>query len=350
MAPVPRDPLTKIGAQGLLALCAAGGCGSKMPSAQLARPLDALAVDDRAHARSLGEDAALFGTPAGERTCVSVDFGTPASDDPFEWGQIAAQNALSDIYAVGGAPRAALAILGWPQRARVRGLEPEQVLRGASAVCRQADASIVGGHSITLDTPLFGLVVVGSVDGSEAMSHADATPGQLVGLTKPVGTGMAIALRKLDLISAEAWCEARDCMLASNRSASRAAQLAGIRTATDVSGFGLVGHAHDIARESGVQIELWPAYVPALACAEEAKRHGVFPGLADAELARSEEFCTYVDVGIGDRLVLNDPQTSGGLLLCGSHDQFRAVSRCASVTIVGRTRRGEPSVVVRALT
>jgi len=348
MTPVPREELTDIGALGLLALCAAGGCGAKMPSRQLARLLDALAADDHTHARSLGEDAALVDTTAGERACVSVDFGTPASDDPFEWGQIAAQNALSDIYAVGGAPHAALAILGWPHRARVRGLEPEQVLRGASAVCRASDTSIVGGHSITLDTPLFGLVVIGSVDGSDAMSHADAVPDQLVGLTKPVGTGMAIALRKLGLISADAWREARDCMLASNRGASRAAQLAGIRTATDVSGFGLVGHAYDIARESGVQIELWPARVPTMACVAEAQRHGVFPGLVDAELTRAEEFCTYVDVGIGDRLVLSDPQTSGGLLFCGSHEQFRAVSRRASVTIIGRTRRGEPSVVVRA--
>ena len=123
---------------------------------------------------------------------------------------------------------------------------------------------------------------------------------------------------------------------------------AGIRTATDISGFGLVAHAHDIARESGVQIELCPARVPRMACVEDALRHGIVSRLLDAELTRSENFCTYDGVAVDDRLVLNDPQTSGGLLLCGSHEQFRAVSRRAPVTIIGRTRRGEPSVVVRA--
>jgi len=260
------------------------------------------------------DDAGVFAVSDELALVQTVDFFAPIVDDPYAFGQIAAANALSDVYAMGGEPLTALNIVGFP----VGKLPLEaltEILRGADEKLREAGAVVVGGHSVIDDEVKFGLAVTGRVDPRLMLTNARAAVGDRLVLTKPIGTGiLATAAKRGDL-------EPRDeavliqTMARLNRDASLAARAAGARCATDVTGFGLLGHASHIARARGVTLLVRAGAVPALPGVRAALARGVRTGGAERNRAYLEPLVDWRDTDSVDREILLDPQTSGGLLL-----------------------------------
>ncbi|MBF8194023.1 selenide, water dikinase SelD [Nonomuraea sp. K274] len=260
-----------------------------------------------------GDDAAVVRID-GDRALVStVDFFAPVVDDPYDFGRIAAANALSDVYAVGGEPIVALNLLGWPRDVLPMELAHE-VLRGGQDVARSADCAVAGGHSIDDAEPKYGMAVTG-LAGPESLLRLDAgRPGIPLTLTKPLGVGVLNSRHKA---TGEVFDAAIASMTTLNRDAARAARLAGARCATDVTGFGLLGHLFKLARASGVTAVVAAAAVPYLAGARQAVRDGYVSGGTRRNLAWVNP---HLDAGRAteeDLLLLADAQTSGGLLVAG---------------------------------
>jgi len=323
---VSKGLATANGRPSLLDMCDAGGCGSKLSLAEL-EPIVAQLVASRSdlhrpHILDDFGDAAVQLCPHTD-TCLitTLDFGTPVSEDPFTWGYIAAQNAMSDVYAVGGTPSTALSILGWPSGG-IAGLDIHEIFAGALAAVTAASVSIVGGHSLISAIPFFGLSVTGFARKADVRGNGSGKAGMTLCLTKRIGSGFAIAGRKARILSDEAWAEAEALMKASNAPASQAAQRAGIRAGTDVTGFGVLGHAHMLARRSGVAVELWPETVPTIAAVGEALAAGIVPSSAERLMVEAEDFSDFATLPPDLRLVLCDPQTSGGLLFAGTEEQM----------------------------
>ncbi len=261
------------------------------------------------------EDAALL-RPAsdGGGLVFTVDFITPIVDDPATFGAIAAANALSDVYAMGGEPQVALAICGFPDDRIERDVLVE-IFRGGRDKCAEAGCAIAGGHTI-LDPELkYGLCVIGSV-GAQVLTQLGARPGDELVVTKPIGTGIAAQATKRRELSADAQAEVVASMLALNRGAKDAALAAGVRTATDVTGFGLLGHLQHLLAASGVSARVLASAVPRFGFAAAAVAAGHVPG----GTRRNLDYVTpntRFDPGVSEveRLILADAQTSGGLLL-----------------------------------
>ena len=264
--------------------------------------------------RETFDDAGIFVLSDDFALVQTVDFFAPIVDDPYLFGQIAAANALSDVYAMGGEPMTALNIVGFPS-----GKLPLEVLtdilRGGQDKVHEAGALVVGGHSIIDEELKFGLSVTGRVHPQKILSNANAVAGDRLVLTKPIGTGIvATAAKKNDLGTDETRAlYASMCQL--NAAASRAALTVGARCATDVTGFGLLGHASHIARASGVTLVIEPARVPALAGAREAWLRGIRTGGAERNAAYLESQVEWGSAADVDRALLIDPQTSGGMLV-----------------------------------
>ena len=277
------------------------------------------------------DDAGVFAFGRGTALVQTVDFFTPVVDDPYDFGQIAAANALSDVYAMGGQPLTALALLCVPEKQIV----PEvlrEILRGGQDKMREADVSILGGHSVTDPELKFGYSVTGVVRRRRLLTNAGARPGDRLVLTKPLGTGvLATALKQGRLGPAQTRRLTRT-MTALNRGAAAAAVEFGAHAATDVTGFGLVGHAVQLADASGVTLRLHPARSWFLPRTLELAAQGAVAG----GLRRNREFYA-VAVG-GDALAeplllaLHDPQTSGGLLIA-------CAARRASALLAALKRR-----------
>lgn len=251
---------------------------------------------------------------APDRALVAtVDFFTPIVDDAATWGAIAAANALSDIYAMGARPLFALNLVGWPRDVLPFELLGE-VLRGAGEVARLAGCAVVGGHSIDDAEPKFGMAVFGEAHPDRLLTNAGARAGDRLVLTKPLGTGILTTALKQGLIGEADLEEAVRVMTTLNAGAARAALAVGARAATDVTGFGLLGHLGNILAASGVGATLTLSAVPILAGARELVLRGVAPGGTKRNLS-----AVTVDWAEGiaeaDRLLLADAQTSGGLLL-----------------------------------
>jgi selenide,water dikinase len=244
----------------------------------------------------------------------TVDFFAPIVDDPYAFGQIAAANALSDVYAMGGEPLTALNIVGFP--AGTLPLEVlTEILRGADDKIREAGAVIVGGHSVIDEEVKFGLAVTGRVDPRAMLTNGNARAGERLILTKPIGTGvLATAAKRGDLPAAEERTLI-ESMATLNREASLAARAVGARCATDITGFGLLGHASHIARASGVTLRVRAAAVPALPGARTAIARGIRTGGAERNRAFLEPLVDWHDSDDVNRQLLVDPQTSGGLLV-----------------------------------
>lgn len=244
----------------------------------------------------------------------TVDFFAPIVDDPYDFGQVAAANALSDVYAMGGEPLTALSIVGWPTgKLPIEVLS--EILRGGQDKVHEAGASLVGGHTITDDEIKFGLSVTGRVHPDRILANAHARPGDMLVLTKPLGTGIVATAVKRDQAAPGAEAAMIASMKRLNREASSAAHDVGARCATDVTGFGLLGHAWHIARASDVTLRIDPSVLPVLPGATEALAAGIRTGGAernDAFLAESIAWGTTTDE---QRALLVDPQTSGGLLV-----------------------------------
>ncbi|WP_130799382.1 selenide, water dikinase SelD [Streptomyces otsuchiensis] len=299
-----------------------GGCACKIPPGEL----DALVAElggagpAEPQAELLlglaagGDDAAVVRTEGGRAVIATADFFTPVVDDAYDWGRIAAANALSDVYAMGGEPVLAVNLLGWP-RQRLPMELAARVLRGGLDVAHAAGCHVGGGHSVDDPEPKYGMAVTGIGDPGRLLRMDAARPGLPLTLTKPLGVGVLNARHKA---TGTVFPEAVAAMTTLNRDASRAALAAGLRAGTDVTGFGLLGHLFKLARASGVTAVVDAAAVPLLEGAREAVRDGFVSGGSRRNLdwvAPHTEFGGAVTEA--DRLLLADAQTSGGLLLAG---------------------------------
>jgi selenide,water dikinase len=260
------------------------------------------------------DDAGIFLVRDDLALVQTVDFFAPIVDDPYEFGQIAAANALSDVYAMGGEPLTAMAIVGFPV-----GKLPLEVLtdivRGGQDKVREAGAVLVGGHSIIDEELKFGLSVTGQADPRRLLTNDAARPGDVLVLTKPLGTGLLATAGKQGTLSDHARAALHASMRALNARASRAALALQLRCATDVTGFGLLGHASNIAKASGATLRFHGAALPELPGARELSRAGVRTGGAERNESFLAPLCDWSRADAANVALALDPQTSGGLLL-----------------------------------
>ncbi|MFV8318556.1 selenide, water dikinase SelD [Mycobacterium sp. 23] len=293
-----------------------GGCACKIPPGELeeaVRGLTGQAGPDVLVGLDDGDDAAAV--RVGDLAVLSTaDFFTPVVDDAYDWGRIAAANALSDIYAMGGRPVVAINLVGWPRDVLPLELMTE-VLRGGLAVASEAACPVIGGHSIDDPEPKYGMAVTGVADPARLLRNDAARPGLPLTLTKPLGVGV---LNNRHKQTGEVCQEAIDLMTRLNRDASEAALEAGVQAATDVTGFGLLGHLHKLCRASGVGAVVDRAAVPVLEAARTALQEGFVSGGSRRNL---DWVRPHLEITSGvtedDLLLLADAQTSGGLLVVG---------------------------------
>ncbi|HEY7147682.1 MAG TPA: selenide, water dikinase SelD [Streptosporangiaceae bacterium] len=294
-----------------------GGCACKIPPGELedavARLIPPVPEEDLLIGVEHGDDAAVVRISPGRAIVATADFFTPVVDDAYTFGQIAAANALSDVYAVGGEPLVALNLLGWPRDSLPAELAAE-VLRGGLDVARGAACHVAGGHSIDDPEPKYGMAVTGLADPAALLRIDAGTAGLPLSLSKPIGIGVLNAWHKA---TGELSQEAVDVMTTLNAAASRAALAAGSRCATDVTGFGLLGHLFKLARASGVSAVIDHAAVPVLAGADDALRAGYIPGGSRRNLDWVRPHLDPGGLTEDELLLLADAQTSGGLLVAG---------------------------------
>ncbi|MEV0183449.1 selenide, water dikinase SelD [Streptomyces sp. NPDC050625] len=298
-----------------------GGCACKIPPGELEEVVSGLGAPLAGGDTPLlvglatGDDAAVAALPEHPGTALvcTADFFTPVVDDPYDWGRIAAANALSDVYAMGGHPLLAVNLLAWP-RDRLAFDLAREVLRGGLDVATEAGCHIGGGHSVDDPEPKYGMAVTGLADPARLLRNDAGRPGLPLSLTKPLGLGV---LNNRHKATGERFEQAIATMTALNRDASVAALAAGATCATDVTGFGLLGHLHKLARASGVTAVLDTAAVPYLDGAREAVRDGYVSGGTRRNLEWVAPHTDFGDTDTDTRLLLADAQTSGGLLVAG---------------------------------
>ena len=302
----------------LTALSHGAGCACKLGSAELTAVLRHLpgVADPRVLVDAASrDDAAVFRLSADRALIATTDFFTPIVDDARSWGAIAAANALSDVYAMGGTPLFALNLVAWPRT----GLPFEllgEVMAGAADVAREAGCLLLGGHSIDDAEPKFGLAVTGEVHPDQLMTNAAGKAGDLLVLTKPLGTGLLTTALKRDRLTERDLAPAVASMRTLNAGAARAARAAGVRAATDITGFGLLGHLGNILAGSHLGAELWVENLPVLEHARQMADEGLVPGGTGRNIEAAADLTTYdADVTGAERILLADAQTSGGLLL-----------------------------------
>ncbi len=266
------------------------------------------------------DDAAIYRLSENEALVQTVDFFTPIVDDAFDWGRIAATNALADVYAMGGRPITAMHVVGWPRDELPLELLSE-VQRGGASVLLEAECALVGGHSIDNPEPLYGMAVTGLVDPSRMITNAGARSGDAIVLTKPIGTGLVATAIKRQLATEEQVAAAIAVMTELVRDAAGAGIAAGARAGTDVTGFGLIGHLAEVASASGVGALIDHRQVPELPGARRLAEEGVVAGGSRRNLQAAEATVDFGDVAQADRILLCDAQTSGGLLLAIPQDQ-----------------------------
>ncbi|MGF1723401.1 selenide, water dikinase SelD [Photobacterium nomapromontoriensis] len=258
------------------------------------------------------DDAAVYDLGNGTAVVSTTDFFMPIVDDPYDFGRIAATNAISDIYAMGGKPIMAIAILGWP----VNVLAPEiaqKVIEGGRAVCRDAGIALAGGHSIDAPEPIFGLAVTGIVDTDRVKRNNQAEAGCKLYLTKPLGIGVLATAEKQSKLKAEHQGLARDWMCKLNKPGADFADIAGVKAMTDVTGFGLMGHLSEICEGSGLKAKIQFDLIPHLPGVFDYIEQGCVPGGTGRNFASYGHFLGAMTEQ--QKSLLCDPQTSGGLLL-----------------------------------
>jgi selenide,water dikinase len=260
------------------------------------------------------DDAAVYKLDEHTALVTTTDFFTPIVDDPYDFGAIAAANALSDVYAMGGRPISALNLVGFPEDT----LEPAvlgRILRGGADKAREAGIDIVGGHTIRTDEPIYGLAVTGVVHPARVVSNATARAGDLLVLTKPLGLGIITTAAKRDEDTEGAIGEAIRLMSTLNRAACEAMLEVGAHAATDVTGFGLLGHLRNVVAASALEATIWLDRVPMLEAAKRYVARELAPGGTHANWRFLAAWTDYVDVDEHSQLLLCDAQTSGGLLI-----------------------------------
>ncbi|MGU3538472.1 selenide, water dikinase SelD [Methylobacterium sp. A54F] len=342
----------------LTSLAHGGGCGCKLDPAVLrglladqpvAGPFERLLVGNET-----SDDAAVWALDDGTCLIATTDFFTPMVDDPHDFGRIAATNAISDVYAMGGRPLMALAILGMP----VGRIAPETVaaiLRGGASLCAEAGIPVAGGHSIDTPEPIYGLAVIGTCRRADVRRNSDARAGDALILTKPLGVGVYSAAIKRDALPEGGYAEFVGTTTLLNRVGADLARDPDVHAMTDVTGFGLVGHGLEVARGAGLSLVIEREAVPLLVHAEALARAGFVTGASHrnwaafgAEVVLPPAFPDW------RRHLLTDPQTSGGLLLsCAParaseiRDRIRAADY-PSAAIVGRLEDGPAGLRIGA--
>jgi selenide, water dikinase len=323
----------------LTSLAAGGGCACKVPAGELEELLAGLPMPpdsgDLLVGVEHGDDAAAVRIDGDRAVIVTADFFAPVVDDAFEWGRIAAANALSDVYAMGGEPLVAINLLGWP-RATVAFELAAEVLRGGAEVCRTAGCYVGGGHSIDDPEPKYGMAVTGLAAADRLLRNDAGASGMPLTLTKPLGTGV---LNNRHKATGETFEDAIATMTTLNRDASRAALAGGARCATDVTGFGLLGHLYKLVRASGVSAVLDSAAVPYLDAARESAALGYISGGSRRNL---DWVRPHLESELDDLelLLLADAQTSGGLLVAGTVPGYPVVGELVAAA-------GESTITVR---
>ena len=268
-----------------------------------------------------GDDAAVYRLDDRNALVVTVDFFTPITDDPYEFGSVAAANSLSDVYAMGGRPLVALNVVGFPAALAAEMLG--DVLRGGYDKAAEANCLIVGGHTVDDNEPKYGLSVVGLVEPGKQVSNAGAQPGDVLVLTKPIGTGIITTGCKAGVAPPGSVETAVDTMATLNRAASEAMMEVGVNACTDVTGFGLMGHLTGLLRASGVSAELSASAVPVLPGVAGLLEQGVAPGGTHRNQAGVEDSVDWDEsLTDEDKLLLCDAQTSGGLLISVAEERL----------------------------
>jgi len=330
----------------LLTTVEQGGCSAKLPPGVLFEALDRLSAHSDPNLLvgiSTGDDAGVYRLTDEIALIETTDFFPPVCSDPFDFGQIAAANALSDVYAMGGKVLTAMNLVMFP----ASGIPFEvlhEIVRGGHEKVLEAGGILVGGHTIADYPPKYGLAVTGIVHPDRLINNSNAEPGQILILTKPIGTGALVAGQRLGQASDSDYRRALDSMKQLNREAAEIMQQFQVRAATDITGFGLLGHALNIAKASGVAMEIDTTKVPALPGALELLEAGCIPGASFRNLDHVEAFADFApDLSYSRKMLMLDPQTSGGILLCAPSDQAEAILAelrarcCSSSAIIGRT-------------
>jgi len=281
---------------------------------------------------------------------VTTDFFTPIVDNPYDFGRISATNALSDIYAMGAQPLFVLNLVGFPRKLLRDGILDE-ILRGGSDVTRAVGIPTLGGHSIDDNEPKYGLVVIGEVHPDRMVTNSGAQVGDVLVLTKPLGSGVIATAIKRGEVDENVIADAVQVMTTLNRSAAEAMLSAEVQAATDVSGFGLLGHLRGMMSASGTSATLETARIPFLAGARELTEAGHVPGGTRRnleDLAGDLDFADSVDEVT--RILLADAQTSGGLLMCVAPDRLTALltdleGHTPSASVIGEVVQGQPGTI-----
>jgi selenide,water dikinase len=353
-APAPLDA----GPLRLTSFSHGGGCGCKIAPGVLSEILRSsvggLVPPELMVGIETADDAAVYKLNAEQALIATTDFFMPIVDDPFDFGRIAATNAISDVYAMGGRPIMALALVAMPID-KLTVAQIGEVIRGGESVCRQAGIPIAGGHTIDSVEPIYGLVVLGLVHPSKVRRNADAKVGDVLILGKPIGVGVMSAALKKNALDSAGYERLVETTTRLNTPGVALADLAGVHALTDVTGFGLAGHALEMARGAGLRAQLSWSAVPLMAGVADFAQRGIVTG------ASGRNWAGYgADVQLAPGLpavardLLCDPQTSGGLLVACSPAAVDAVLACfrdggfAEVAIVGRMLDGEPGLEVVA--
>lgn len=301
------------------------------------------------------DDAGVYRLTNDVAIVQSVDYFTPIVDDPGDWGRIAAANALSDVYAMGATPLTALSIVGWPRDTLSMDMLGD-VLEGAAEKLAEAKVTLLGGHSIDDREPKYGLAVTGVVHPDHIVTNAAGKVGDRLVLTKPLGTGIIATAIKRQLASAEMTADAIDVMGKLNNGAADAMRRVGVVAATDVTGYGLLGHLGEMLRASSVSAELELEAIPVLNGVRELIARGVVPGGSKRNHTAVSRFARFNDVDEVDQLLVSDAQTSGGLLIAVDAPLVAALLQALSEedvvgyeigTLVERRFEDGPGSVVR---
>ncbi len=337
----------RVDAPALTALALAGGCGRKVAAVDLLPLVQGLPdqIDERLLVGSASrDDAAVFRVREDLALVQTVDFFTPLVDDPYDFGRIAAANALSDVYAMGGTPLTALNIVAFPLR-DLGGEVLAEILRGGADIVADAGAVVVGGHTINDGEPKYGLAVTGVVNPARMTTNAAGQEGDVLVLSKLLGMGAIVTARKQGRGSDELLREAVQRMVALNDRAADAALSMGVRAMTDVTGFGLLGHLHNLCLASGLAAEVHAARVPAIPGVEPLLADGV--GVSSGTRGNLEWAAGFADIDVGVEQwrtrLLADATTSGGLLAAVPADRAdEALADEALGVVIGQAVRWPP--------
>jgi selenide,water dikinase len=326
----------------LTKLAKRAGCAAKHPPGYLFPLIGALPPvtdPDVLVGSATADDAAVYRLTDELALVLTTDFFTPIVDAPYDFGRVAAANALSDVYAMGGRPVAALNLVGFPD-ATLEASVLGDILRGGADKAKEAGIDIVGGHTIKTDEPIYGLAVTGMVHPGRIATNAGGRPGDVLVLTKPLGLGIVTTAAKQDLDSQAAVAGAIRLMSTLNRTAAEAMAAVPVRACTDITGFGLLGHLRSLAAASGCAATVRLTQVPVLPAAWHYVRAGIAPGGTHANRRFLQEWVSYAEeIDEEAQLVLCDAQTSGGLLIVVAPADARAL--CAALAL-----RGVPAAAV----